>query len=83
MKFYNTAMYCKTTGMWPSRPQQPDDGVGTHHLVDPDNPSREIQMKQKTAKERTKQGGKSTVREQREESKVGIKRFNVSTLAAR
>lgn len=37
MRFYNTAMYCKATGMWPSRPQQPDDGGVVHHLLVPNS----------------------------------------------
>ena len=81
MRFYDTTMYCKTTGMWPSRPQQPDDGVGIHRLVNPDDSSREGRTEKKTEKERMKQAVKRTLRE-REESRIVIKIFTVSPLAA-
>ena len=45
-------MYYKATGMWPSRPQQPDDGVVVHHLLAPSNWSRERKTAKKTEKER-------------------------------
>lgn len=64
VRFYDTAMYCKMTGMWPSRPQQPDDGMVIHHLFAPNNWSQEIKTAKRTEKERMKQAVKRSVGEQ-------------------
>ena len=82
VRVYNTAMYCKMNGLWPSRPQQPDDGVIVHHLFAPNNWSREIKTGKRTRKERMRQAVKRSVAEQREMIRIVNKTFNVSQLAA-